>query len=82
MSLIRQVLLASSGFYALLFIIQTIERPPVLGESVFGIAIVAFLSLLSTKTDKDVLHRGEILLLWTGILLFALYALLKAVGII
>ncbi|HWQ66197.1 MAG TPA: hypothetical protein VN372_04920 [Methanospirillum sp.] len=82
MSLIRQVSLAGSAFYALIFVIQAIEHRPVLGEAVAGIAIITFLSVLSFKTDEEQLHHGEMILVWSCILLFALYALLRAGGVI
>jgi hypothetical protein len=82
MSLIRQVSLAGSAFYALIFIIQTMQYRPVLAESIIGIGIIGFLSLLSFKTDEHELHTGEVIIIWACILLFALYALLKAGGVI
>ena len=82
MSLIRLVCLMASAFYALLFIIQANEHRPVLGEAIAGIAIIAFLSAVSFQTDEHQLHRGEMILVWTCILLFALYALLRAGGIV
>jgi fluoride ion exporter CrcB/FEX len=82
MSLIRNTLLAASGFYALIFIIQTLEQPPVIWEALGGIAILGTLTTLSFKSDTHELHNGEIILIWSCILLFSLYALLRAGGVI
>ena len=82
MSLIRQVSLAGSAFYGLIFVIQAMDHRPVIGEAIAGITIITFLSVLSFKTDQHDLHLGEMILVWSCILLFALYALLRAGGII
>jgi len=82
MSLIRQVSLAGIVFYGLIFVIQAMDHRPVWAESVAGIAIITFLAVLSFKTDEHELHLGEMVLIWSCILLFALYALLRAGGII
>lgn len=82
MSFIRTVLLTGSAFYAILFIIQALQYQPAWIESLVGISIVGFLCALSFKTDEHELHSGEMILIWTCILLFALYALLRTGGII
>ena len=82
MSLIRSICMGASACYALLFIAQAIEHPPVLGETIAGVGIIIFLTAVSFKTDEHQLHLGEMILVWTCILLFALYALLRTGGII
>jgi len=80
-NLIRTVCLAGSAFYALLFIIQAAEHRPVIGESVAGVAVIAFLTIISFRAGEEELHRGEMILIWVCIILFAVYALLRAGGI-
>lgn len=82
MSLIRTVCLGASGFYAVIFILQALQHRPVWGEAIAGIAIIVFLTAVSFKTDEHELHHGEMMLVWSCILLFALYALLRAGGFI
>ncbi|PKL59005.1 MAG: hypothetical protein CVV33_09865 [Methanomicrobiales archaeon HGW-Methanomicrobiales-4] len=82
MSLIRQVSMVGIIFYGLIFVIQAMDHRPVWGESLAGIAIIAFLGAISFKSDEHPLHVGEMILIWACILLFALYALLRAGGII
>lgn len=82
MSLIRNVLLGGSAFYAILFGIQALQHQPVWAESVGGIIIIVLLCALSFKTDEHELHTGEMILIWSCILLFALYALLRTGGVI
>jgi hypothetical protein len=82
MSLIRTVCLSGSVCYALIFIIQAIDRRPLLEEAIAGILMIAFLSAISCTTDEHELHTGEMIMIWSCILLFALYALLRAGGIV
>jgi hypothetical protein len=51
-------------------------------ESIAGIGIIAFLTAISLKTDEHDLRRGEMILIWSCILLFALYALFRAGGVL
>jgi hypothetical protein len=81
-NLIRNVSLAGSVFYALIFIIQAMQHRPVFAEAVAGIGIIIFLTMVSFRTDEHELHTGEMILVWGCILLFSLYALLRAGGII
>lgn len=80
--MIRTVCLAGSIFYAAIFLLQALEYHPVIGEAIAGIAIIAILTIISFRTDEHELHRGEMILVWTCILLFSLYALLRAGGVI
>lgn len=82
MSLIRNICLAGSTFYALMFVIQAMQHRPVIGEAIAGIAIIVFLNAVSFRTDEHELHTGEMILVWACVLLFALYALLRAGGVI
>jgi hypothetical protein len=80
--MIRTVCLAGSIFYTAIFLLQAWEYHPVIGEAIAGIAIIAILTIISFRTDEHELHRGEMILVWTCILLFSLYALLRAGGVI
>lgn len=82
MSLIRNVLLGGSAFYAILFVIQAIQHQPVWAESVVGITIIVLFSALAFKTDEHELHIGEMIMIWSCILLFVLYALFRTGGVI
>ena len=81
MSQVRLVLLVGSLFYALIFAIELIQGH-ILWQAIIGIFLIAFLSSLSFTKEEHLLHDGEMIAVWSCILLFGLYAILKSGGII
>jgi hypothetical protein len=81
MNLIRVALAGGALVYAVLFGIELI-RGHILWQALLGIAAVTVLALLPFTKNEHQLHDGEMIALWTCILLFGLYAILKSGGLI
>ncbi|MCA1916084.1 hypothetical protein [Methanospirillum hungatei] len=81
MNLIRIALAGGALVYAVLFGIELI-RGHVLWQAVVGIIAVAALALLPLTKNEHQLHDGEMIAVWTCILLFGLYAILKSGGMV
>ena len=82
MTWIQKAVLASVVFYILLMIAEIISHPQILpgavaGSILLGIAAGAFLY----RNDHR-LHSGEMILVWTMILLFVCYGILCMTGVI
>lgn len=81
MSLIRVILLTGAIIYGLLFAVELIQGH-MLWQAIIGILLIAFLSALPFSKEEHLLHDGEMTAVWTCILLFGLYAILKTGGLI
>jgi hypothetical protein len=80
--MIREVLLGAGITYLLILAIQIIQRPS------FAIAALAAGSLIMVGTgfywygSYEGVHTWEIIMLWSAILLFVIYGILKFAGVI
>lgn len=81
MNLIRVALAGGALIYAVLFGIE-LAQGHVLWQALLGIAAVTVLALLPYTSEEHQLHEGETIALWTCILLFGLYAILKSGGLV
>ena len=81
MNLIRIALAGGALVYAVLFGIELVQGH-VLWQAILGIAAVAILALLPYTCEEHQIHEGEMVALWTCILLFGLYAILKSGGLV
>lgn len=81
MNLIRVALAGGALVYAVLFGIE-LAQGHVLWQALLGIAAVTVLALLPYTSEEHQLHEGEKIALWTCILLFGLYAILKSGGLV
>jgi hypothetical protein len=74
--MIREVLTIGAVFYVLLAILQAGENSLILLESVVLVLFLIVVSVLVWLRDEGVVKRYEMVLVWCGVLLFLLYALL------
>ncbi|NLV27565.1 MAG: hypothetical protein GXY48_10440 [Methanomicrobiales archaeon] len=81
MILIRTTLLAGALVYGLIFIVELI-RGHILCQAILGVIMVLVLAALPFTRDEHLLHEGEMVAVWTCILLFGLYAILKSGGLV
>lgn len=81
MSLITRVLLVGGGVYGGIFLWELLQGH-VLWQALAGIAVLAISSLLPLIREEHLLYQGEMIAVWSVILLFGLYAILKTGGIV
>jgi|GEM_PF-3964925 len=81
MNLIKKVLLLAGIIYGVLFIIELAEGH-ILWQGLVGIGILIFFSCLPEVKKEHSLHKGEMIVIWTCILLFGIYAILKSGGFV
>ncbi|MDD1724561.1 MAG: hypothetical protein LUQ07_05485 [Methanospirillum sp.] len=81
MSLIVRVLLAGGVIYGGIFLVELLQGH-VLWQALAGIGILAFSAALPLTREEHLLHEGEMIAVWSVILLFGLYAILKTGGIV
>jgi hypothetical protein len=74
--MIREVLTIGAVFYVLLAILQAGENSLILLESVVLVLFLIVVSVLVWLRNEGVVKRYEMVLVWCGVLLFLLYALL------
>jgi hypothetical protein len=74
--MIREVLTIGAVFYVLLAILQAGENSLILLESAVLVLFLIIVSVLVWLRDEGVVKRYEMVLVWCGVLLFLLYALL------
>jgi hypothetical protein len=74
--MIREVLTIGAVFYVLLAILQAGENSLILLESVVLVLFLIVVSVLVWLRDEGVVKRYEMVLVWFGVILFLLYALL------
>ena len=74
--MIREVLTIGAVFYVLLAILQAGENSLILLESAVLVLFLIVVSVLVWLRNEGVVKRYEMVLVWCGVLLFLLYALL------
>ncbi|PWR72458.1 hypothetical protein ACKUB1_03835 [Methanospirillum stamsii] len=81
MNLIRTTLLTGALIYGLIFIVELI-RGHILLQAIIGVILILGLAALPFSKEEHLLHNGEMVAVWTCILLFGLYAILKSGGLV
>jgi len=79
---IRECVLFAAGIYLALTVYQASRVPGTLGESIAVGAILVLGATLYWAREKHLLERGEMLLVWSCILLFLVYTLLTLGGLL
>ena len=80
--MIRKAILAAGLIYLAVVIIQLAERTSLLVEAVVFGAVLAGGTALYFYRDEHRLERIEVIILWSCILLFALYMAMKIAGVV
>jgi len=81
MNLIRGTLLFGAIIYGLLFALELVQGH-ILWQAVIGIILIAIPVCLLYAKEEHPVHQGEMVAVWSCILLFGLYAILKSGGLI
>lgn len=67
--------LAAVIFYIALMVVEGALHPVILPAAAIGSVILAFLATVFIWENEHSVHKGEVIILWTMVLLFAAYGL-------
>ncbi|MDD1711296.1 MAG: hypothetical protein LUQ37_10380 [Methanoregulaceae archaeon] len=80
--MIREILLGAGVTYLVILVIQIGQRP----STALGALAAASLILIATGfywySSHEGVHKWEIIMLWSAILLFVVYGILKFLGVV
>jgi hypothetical protein len=80
--MIREAILFGGVMYILITIAQIIDRPAILSEGIVVAIILGIATAYYLIHDEHRLHISEIAALWTAVLLFVVYGILKFGGVL
>ena len=80
--MIREAILFGGVLYILITIAQIIERPAIGSEGIVVAIILGIATAYYLIHDEHRLHISEIAALWTAVLLFVVYGILKFGGVL
>lgn len=80
--MIREVILVGGVIYLVIILLQAVSRPSIAMESIAAGSILAVATMFYWYGKHDCLHRWEIIALWSAVLLFLLYGVLKYSGVV
>ena len=72
---IFKAVLIGAVFYIALMIIEGAVHPAILPAAAVGSVILGFLATVFLWENEHSVHKGEVIILWTMVLLFAVYGL-------
>lgn len=73
-------ILVTAVFYIVLMIIEGALHPVILPAAAVGSVILGFLATVFLWENEHAVHKGEVIILWTMVLLFAVYGLVFFLG--
>lgn len=68
-------ILAAAVVYIVLMIIEGALHPAILPAAAVGSVILGFLATVFLWENEHAVHKGEVIILWAMVLLFAAYGL-------
>ena len=72
---IFKAVLIGAVFYIALMIVEGAMHPEILPAAAVGSVILGFLATVFLWENEHAVHKGEVITLWTMVLLFAVYGL-------
>ena len=72
---IFKAVLIGAVFYIALMIVEGAMHPEILPAAAVGSVILGFLATVFLWENEHAVHKGEVIILWTMVLLFAVYGL-------
>ena len=72
---IFKAVLIGAVFYIALMIVEGAMHPVILPAAAVGSVILGFLATVFLWENEHAVHKGEVIILWTMVLLFAVYGL-------
>ena len=72
---IFKAVLIGAVFYIALMIVEGAMHPEILPAAAVGAVILGLLATVFLWENEHAVHKGEVIILWTMVLLFAAYGL-------
>ena len=72
---IFKAVLIGAVFYIALMIVEGAMHPEILPAAAVGSVILGFLATVFLWENEHAVHKGEVIILWTMVLLFVAYGL-------
>lgn len=70
---IFKAVLIGAVFYIALMIVEGALHPAILPAAAIGAVILGFLATVFLWENEHAVHKGEVIVLWTMVLLFVVY---------
>lgn len=80
--MIREILLGAGITYLIILAVQVIQRPTVATGALAAGSLIMIGAGFYWYGSHEGVHRWEVILLWSAILLFVLYGTLKFSGVV
>ena len=80
--MIREILLGAGITYLLILAIQIIQRPSVAMGALAASSLIIIATGFYWYGSHEGVHKWEIIMLWSAILLFVIYGILKYSGVL
>jgi len=80
--MIREVLLGAGITYLIILAIQVLQRPSVASGALAAGSLIMIGTGCSWYGRDESVHAWEIIMLWSAVLLFVIYGILKYTGVI
>ncbi|MDD1708624.1 MAG: hypothetical protein LUQ33_05595 [Methanoregulaceae archaeon] len=78
--MIREILLGAGITYLLILLIQIVQRPSVATGALAAGSLIMMAAGFYWYSSHEGVHKWEIIMLWSAILLFVFYGILKFSG--
>lgn len=80
--MIREILLGAGITYLIILAIQIIQRPSVATGALAAGSLIMIAAGIYWYGSHEGVHKWEIIMLWSAILLFVIYGILKFLGVL
>ena len=80
--MIREILLGAGITYLIILAIQIIQRPSVATGALAAGSLIMIAAGFYWYGSHEGVHKWEIIMLWSAILLFVIYGILKFSGVL
>jgi hypothetical protein len=80
--MIREILLGAGITYLIILAIQIIQRPSVAMAALAAGSLILLATGFYWYGSHEGVHKWEIIMLWSAILLFVIYGILKFSGVL
>jgi hypothetical protein len=81
-NLITKTIVVTNAVYILLTILEVINHPAVLTGAILGVVLFGIVASAFLSIHEHAVHTGEMVLVWTMILLFVFYGVCCWFGVI
>lgn len=80
--MIREVILGAGAIYVVILVIQLLQKPSSELGAVIAASVLALATVLYWDGNHHRIHTWELVALWSVVILFLVYGLLKYTGVL